>query len=204
MRRVAVAMSLSSSGEWTEPFAVQRHAEEAQDDAGGSVHQAHEGAGHADDDIHGTGYRKGDALRALKGEGFGDKLAKDDFEVDDAEQGNDDGSRVRIEDGMRGPVRPSSGRRVPSSISATAGSPSQPSASEARVTPNCTAGRNSSMFRLSCRAVRAPGRPSASSCSMRVSRTLISANSAATKKLLARIKMATMTARKNIHSNIPC
>ena len=39
---------------------------------------------------------------------------------------------------------------------------------------------------------------------MRVSRTLISANSAATKKLLARMKKATSTARKNIHSSIPC
>jgi hypothetical protein len=39
---------------------------------------------------------------------------------------------------------------------------------------------------------------------MRVSRTLMRANSAATKKLLARMKKATMTARKNIHSNIPC
>ena len=87
-------------------------------------------------------------------------------------------------------------------ISATAGSPIQPSARLASVTPNCTAGRNSSMECLSCSTVRAPGRPSAMSCWMRVSRTLTRANSAATKKLLARMKKATIIARKSIHSSI--
>ena len=88
-------------------------------------------------------------------------------------------------------------------ISATAGSPIQPRASAASVTPNWTAGRNSSMVCLSWRAVRAPGRPRAMSCWMRVSRTLTRANSAATKKLLARMKKATMITRKSIHSSIP-
>jgi hypothetical protein len=37
---------------------------------------------------------------------------------------------------------------------------------------------------------------------MRVSRTLMSANSAATKKLVARMKKATMITRKSIHSSI--
>ena len=55
---------------------------------------------------------------------------------------------------------------------------------------------------LSLRAVRAPGRPRAMSCWIRVSRTLTRANSAATKKLLARMKKATMITRKSIHSSI--
>src|SRR5277367_17185 len=86
--------------------------------------------------------------------------------------------------------------------SATAGSPIQPRARPATVTPSWTAGRNSSMVCFSLRAVRAPGRPRAMSCWMRVSRTLTRANSAATKKLLARMKKATMITRKNIHSSI--
>ena len=55
---------------------------------------------------------------------------------------------------------------------------------------------------LSLSAVRAPGRPRAMSCWMRVSRTLTRANSAATKKLVARMKKATMITRKSIHSSI--
>src|SRR6185437_3156847 len=89
-----------------------------------------------------------------------------------------------------------------SSICATAGSPSQPSAREANVTPNCTAGRNSSILRFSASAVRAPGRFSASSCCMRVALTLTMANSAATKKLLARMKKATISTRKSTNSII--
>src|SRR6202045_5152696 len=87
-------------------------------------------------------------------------------------------------------------------ISAMAGSPIQPKARPATVTPSWTAGRNSSMECLSLRAVRAPGRPRAMSCWMRVSRTLTRANSAATKKLVARMKKATMITRKSIHSSI--
>src|SRR5258708_20838111 len=55
---------------------------------------------------------------------------------------------------------------------------------------------------LSSRTVRAPGRPRAISCWMRVSRALTAANSAATKKLVARMKKATMITRKSIHSSI--
>ncbi len=57
-----------------------------------------------------------------------------------------------------------------------AGSPIQPKARPATVTPSWTAGRNSSIECLSLRAVRAPGRPRAMSCWMRVSRTLTRAN----------------------------
>src|SRR5277367_4687424 len=87
-------------------------------------------------------------------------------------------------------------------ICAMEGSPIQPRARPATVTPSWTAGRNSSIECLSLSAVRAPGRPRAMSCWMRVSRTLTSANSAATKKLLARMKKATMITRKSIHSSI--
>ena len=75
---------------------------------------------------------------------------------------------------------------------ATAGSPIHPSASAASVTPNCTAGRKSFIERFNCISVLAPGRPSAINCCTLVSRMLTKANSAATKKLLARIKKATM------------
>src|SRR6202021_1322546 len=60
----------------------------------------------------------------------------------------------------------------------------------------------SSMLCLSLRAVRAPGRPRAISCWMRVSRTLTRENSAATEELVARMKKATMITRKSIHSSI--
>src|SRR5580698_4715328 len=58
------------------------------------------------------------------------------------------------------------------------------------------------MLFLSWSAVRAPGRLSAMSCSIRVSRTLTSANSAATKKLFAKMKKAIKLPCTSIHSSI--
>ena len=49
---------------------------------------------------------------------------------------------------------------------AASGSPSQPSASEHRVTPSCTAGKSSSMPRCRRRTARAPGTCAASICSI--------------------------------------
>ena len=86
-------------------------------------------------------------------------------------------------------------------MEAASGSPSQPRASEQRVTPSCTAGRKSSRSRCRRRTARAPGTAAASICSMRVSRMDTRANSAATKKALARMSMATAT---NSSSESPC
>ncbi len=58
------------------------------------------------------------------------------------------------------------------------------------------------MFSCSRRTARAPGRPRAIKRSMRVSRTLTRANSAATKKPFARMSKATETIRKSISSII--
>ena len=58
------------------------------------------------------------------------------------------------------------------------------------------------MFSCRRRTARAPGRPRAINRSMRVSRTLTRANSAATKKPFARMSKATETIRKSISSTI--
>jgi hypothetical protein len=64
------------------------------------------------------------------------------------------------------------------------------------VTPNWTVGRKSSRLLLEAADGARAGTFWAISCSMRVSRTLTRANSAATKKPLARMSSAMETARK--------
>ena len=98
---MAVAMSLSSSGEWTAPSPRERRAEEPEDERCGDVHQADGGTGDADEDVHGAGDGEGDALGALQGEGLGDEFAEEDFEVGDEREGDDDGDGVGVDDGVR-------------------------------------------------------------------------------------------------------
>ena len=71
------------------------------------------------------------------------------------------------------------------------------------MTPNWTAGRKSSMFCLKVERGAGSGTAEGEELLHAVSRTLMRANSAATKKLLARMKKATMITRKSIHSSIP-
>ena len=107
--------------------------------------------------------------RRAAGRGTWDEFAEENFKVGDGGEGDDDRDGVCVEDGVgREDVEPVRGE-VEQHL-ATALLPSQPRASEARVTPNWTAGRKSSMFCLSWSAVRAPGRPRARSCCMRALR----------------------------------
>src|SRR5882724_10722121 len=78
-----------------------------------------------------------------------------------------------------------------SKILARVPSPTQPRPRLARVTPNCTAGRNSSRRCWILRTVRAPMRRWSINCWIRVSRTLTMANSAATKKAFAATRRTT-------------
>ena len=82
-------------------FAAQRSAEESEDERRGDVHQLHDGARDADEDVHGTGNGEGDALGSLEGEGLGDEFAEEDLEVGDEREGDDDGDGVGVEDGVR-------------------------------------------------------------------------------------------------------
>ncbi len=83
--------------------------------------------------------------------------------------------------------KPSSGSSRPES----AGSPSQPRVRLATVTPSCVAAMKRSKCCKAFLTARAPGRPSWSSSSTRVGRTLTSAYSAATKKALINTKTST-------------
>ena len=101
MRRVAVAMSLSSSGEWTAPSPRSGARKSLRTNVGGGVHQLDGGAGDADEDVHGAGDGEGDAFGALEGEGLGDELAEQDLEVGDEREGEDDGDGVGVDGGVR-------------------------------------------------------------------------------------------------------
>ena len=85
------------------------------------------------------------------------------------------------------PNRCTSGSRM----RAKAGSPIQPSPSDATVMPSCVAERYSSRWCVSLRACRASCEPRRASSSRRVGLTLTSANSVATKKPLSRTRSTT-------------
>jgi len=57
-------------------LATQRRAEEFEDKRGGAVHQLHDRASDADEDVHGAGDCEGNAFGALEGERFGDEFAE--------------------------------------------------------------------------------------------------------------------------------
>ncbi len=75
MRRVAVAMSFSSSGEWTAPSPRRGARKSLRDDGSGGVQQLDDGAGDADEDVHWARDGQCDAFGALEGERLGDEFA---------------------------------------------------------------------------------------------------------------------------------
>ena len=83
MRRVAVAMSFSSSGEWTAPSPRNGARKSLRTTRCRAVQQLHDGACNADEHVHRAGDGQRDAFGALQGEGFGDKFAEQDFKVSD-------------------------------------------------------------------------------------------------------------------------
>ena len=161
-----------------------------------TLEQADGGAGQGHEDQHGRGDGDGQSLGAAQGQGLGHQFADHHVEVGDEGEAEGDGDDVGVDAGV-GQSAPSQ----PMRMEAASGSPIQPRASEQRVTPSWTAGRKSSRSRCRRRTARAPGTPAASICSMRVSRMETRANSAATKKALARMSMATAT---NWSSERPC
>jgi hypothetical protein len=149
------------------------------------------GTGDGHEEEHGRGDGDGQIFRAAQGEGLGNEFAEEDVEVGDEGKAEDDGGEVGEDDGM-GQVCCNIQKPV-EKISAATGSPIQPRASEQRVTPSWTAGRKPSRSRCRRRTEAAPGMPAAIICSTRVSRMETRANSAATKKPLARMSRATAT-----------
>ena len=111
MRRAAVAMSLSSSGEWTAPSCDHRGAEELQDELRRAIHEADGGAGEGDEEVHRAGDGDGDLFGLAEGEGFGDELAEQDVEIGDqgeAQHDGDDGDQVGVEGGVGDGLEPAS------------------------------------------------------------------------------------------------
>ena len=182
-------------------FAAERSTEEPEDEGGRRVHEPDDGRGDADEDIHGPGNGEGDALGSLKREGLGDKLAEEDFEVGNEREGDDDGEGMRV-DRWRGEedVQPVPGETQKDVGDGGLADPAEGKGGEGD--SELHGGKKFIDGVLELEDGTAPGRPWAMSCWMRVSRTLTRANSAATKKLLARMKKATRMTRKRIHSSI--
>ena len=124
---------------------------------------------------------------------LGTSSPKDDFNIRNAGKGEHRGYAVGEERCVG--QRACSGR---SNNGATTGSPIQPSARLATVTPNCTADNVAFIELRNWTTARAPGLDCATSCSTRVPRKLTSANSAATKKLFARMRATMATPWKSV------
>ena len=100
--RLAVTMSLSSSGEWTAPpRRVGLRAKEAQDQAAGAAHKEQDGAGEGEERLHGRGDGEGDLLGALQGQSLRDEFAEDHVHVGDQAEGDGDGDGVGVDGGVR-------------------------------------------------------------------------------------------------------
>jgi len=76
-------------------------AEQAQDKPTRLLHEVQEGLGDGEEDVHGCGDRKGNALGLLQGEGLRDKFPEKDVQVGDHGQGQDDTDGVGVDRGVR-------------------------------------------------------------------------------------------------------
>jgi hypothetical protein len=105
MRRAAVAMSLSSSGEWTEvPGSGAPGRDE--DDAGGALQQAHHGASDRHEKEHGRGDGDGQIFSAAQGEGLGNEFAEQDVEIGDESEAERYGARCGRRSGVGQALHP--------------------------------------------------------------------------------------------------
>ena len=99
MRRAAVVISLSSSGEWTAARSVMGMSKPRSMHGGRTLEQADSGPRHPHKDQHGRRDGDGESLGAAEGQRFGDQLADGDVEVGDegkADRHGSDGSRMCV------------------------------------------------------------------------------------------------------------
>jgi hypothetical protein len=98
MRRVAVAMSLSSSGEWTAPSPRNGARKSLRTSEAEVFISLTMGRVMRMKTSIGPATARRDALGTLEGEGFGDEFAEQDFEVGDEREGEEDRDGVGVED----------------------------------------------------------------------------------------------------------
>ena len=90
MRRAAVAMSLSSSGEWTGAVG-DGNIKSAQNDGSRALEKADGGTGQGHEDQHGRGNGQGQSLGAAQGQRLGDQFADHYIKVGDQGKAEDHG-----------------------------------------------------------------------------------------------------------------
>ena len=96
MRRAAVAISLSSSGEWTWARSVMGISKPRSIDGGRDLQQAHRGTGQRHEDQHRRGNGHGQRLGAAQRQRLGHQFADHHVEIGDEGKAQRDGGDVRI------------------------------------------------------------------------------------------------------------
>ena len=98
--RAALTMRRSSSGEWTEPWRISWVPKERRTKPAARLMRAVSGPVTVRKNIHGRGDGQGDALGALQRERLGNEFSEDDVQAGNEDEGDADGDRVRVEDGV--------------------------------------------------------------------------------------------------------
>ena len=203
MRRAAVAMSFSSSGEWTVARSVMGISNPRRTTAAERLSSRTAGRARRHEQQHGRGHRHRQRIGTAQGQRFRHQFAQHDMEIGDEAESKGhghDGGHVRV----RSRRAPAVGQQA---------HPAQKDAGHQRFADPAQGQRTEGDAELhggqkivelalqTAYGARSgdAGRPASARCAFRGCET--SANSAATKKPLARISMATAT---HCSSNRPC